>query len=299
MNNKILLTTITFALLVTGSAAQLEFRTESPIDSYSNFDMNGNLITNLSNPQDPQDAVNQRFAFTNFVDQDGDTLLGDLYLNGNDIYGVGRLELENGTNITGSLEVNGTTTTQGNINLRGNKINLQNGYITNDGGNGGIKIEDNGNVKIPSGGLDVDSVAYVGNDLRLDDTDGQQYITVANDSDNLNFAEAGGTSFNKASINARTVEIPNGNLEMNSNAIKNLAAPIDSNDAVRLQYVEGNFVNRSGDTLTGSIDMNGNSINDIGSVDGGGDAIRSDNSLDLNGNSLTSSGGELCVGRYC
>ncbi|WP_153549899.1 hypothetical protein [Candidatus Nanohalobium constans] len=272
MNRKILYILISLVLLTTLSQAQLEFRTESPIDSYSNFDMNNNAITNLSNPQNPQDAVNQRFAYRNFIDQDGDTLLGDLYLNGNDIYGVGRMELENGTNITGNLEINGTTTLEDDINLQGNNINLQNGYLSNDGDNEGIKIDDSGNINVPSGNIVLNKTT-------------SQYISLRNGKPEIRFTDT----------NSFTDSNDYGILRGQNNDLR--LKWYDSNSGISNILV----AHSSGDVEipSGDLDMNNNNIHNLNSLDGGGDTIKTDDGIDLNGNKVTSSNGEVCMGQYC
>ena len=54
-----------------------------------------------------------------------------------------------------------------------------------------------------------------------------------------------------------------------------------------------------GNTANQSINMDDNSLNNVNSVDGGSDAVRVDSNLDTNGNSVTSSGGEMCLGDMC
>ena len=72
---------IIFFLL--GSVSALDFRTEEPIDFFSNTDMNGNLVRNLSDPVNSGDAVPLDYVQGKFVDRDGDTFSGNLNMNGN------------------------------------------------------------------------------------------------------------------------------------------------------------------------------------------------------------------------
>jgi len=55
-----------------------------------------------------------------------------------------------------------------------------------------------------SGDLDVNARVEVGDDLVLDDDDGQQYIVVGKDSDTLTIAEQGGSAFEQMDVNARS-----------------------------------------------------------------------------------------------
>lgn len=55
-----------------------------------------------------------------------------------------------------------------------------------------------------SGDLDVNASVQVGDDLVLDDNDGEQYVVVGRDSDTLTFAEKGGSAFEQMDVNARS-----------------------------------------------------------------------------------------------
>ncbi|UBF20817.1 putative tail fiber protein [Halorubrum virus HRTV-16] len=54
-----------------------------------------------------------------------------------------------------------------------------------------------------SGDLDVNASVQVGDDLVLDDDDGEQYVVVGKDSDTLTIAEQGGSAFEQMEVNAR------------------------------------------------------------------------------------------------
>ncbi|UBF20704.1 putative tail fiber protein [Halorubrum virus HRTV-9] len=54
-----------------------------------------------------------------------------------------------------------------------------------------------------SGDLDVNASVQVGDDLVLDDDDGEQYVVVGKDSDTLTIAEQGGSAFEEMEVNAR------------------------------------------------------------------------------------------------
>ena len=106
-------------MTVSFTSAQLEFRTEDPINSYSDFNFNQNTITNLTVPNNPQggEAITQRHLASNYLQRDGGQLEGTLYANGEDLVGVGELELEGGTNITGNLNVSEGAEINDNLNI--------------------------------------------------------------------------------------------------------------------------------------------------------------------------------------
>jgi len=55
-----------------------------------------------------------------------------------------------------------------------------------------------------SGDLDVNARVEVGDDLVLDDDDGEQYVVVGKDTDTLTIAEKGGSAFESMEVNARS-----------------------------------------------------------------------------------------------
>lgn len=160
----ILITLLIFAIGI--SSAQLEFRTEKPIDVYSNFDLNKNSVTNLTIPGsiNGRTAINLKYLSQNYLKNEGGTLRGNLYADGNEIVGIDKLELEGGTNITDSIEVNGTATLRGDLNLSGNDLVRPNQIKT--GGQPIVfrdttknrdiaRFKEGGNIEVPSGNLDM------------------------------------------------------------------------------------------------------------------------------------------------
>lgn len=80
--SRLLILTIA-VILSLWSGAALEFRTEDPVDFFSDTDMNQNKVTNLSDPINSGDAVPLDFVQGKFVERGGDTFAGDVDLNGN------------------------------------------------------------------------------------------------------------------------------------------------------------------------------------------------------------------------
>lgn len=145
-------------------------------------------------------------------------------------------------------------------------------------------LSEQGDVKIENGELTLDNIEITQTGLikSLRD-DGDIYLDLGKENSQLNVRT--NERDNILELSNAGVTIPRGNLSLNSNSIKNLQAPVDSDDAVRLQYVEDQFVDRYGDTLNGSLDLNGNNLTDIG-------YINLTSGLELNG-SVNLSGGDI------
>ena len=58
-----------------------------------------------------------------------------------------------------------------------------------------------------------------------------------------------------------------GSLSMNQNDLFEIPAPKFGNSAVNRNYVDGEFVKKTGDRMSGVLDMNGNKINNVGTPD--------------------------------
>lgn len=130
-----------------------------------NIDANGYQITGLQKPQEQGEAATWEWSKDNFVSLDGDTMLGNLDLNNNNITSVNTLKFTSGFRINGSLNTSG-----GNINLdngslndvyaiegEGSEVNFldaidMNGNQIRDS-NGSLEIE--GEVYLPNGNLDM------------------------------------------------------------------------------------------------------------------------------------------------
>jgi hypothetical protein len=113
------------AILVSPIAsAEINFRTDQPVNFYNGIDMNDYPIQNLGAPQSNVDAVRMQ-------------------------------ELSQMLNRT-----NGTLA--GNIDFNGNNAELRGGYISNDGDDEGIRVLDSGEVKIENGFLNLSGNSLTG-----------------------------------------------------------------------------------------------------------------------------------------
>jgi hypothetical protein len=91
--------------------------------------------------------------------------------------------------------------------------------------------------------------------------------------DASDLGSSGGISSN--TVGTTELDIQSG-LSMNNNKITDLAAPTNANDAVR-QTDLSDYVQKSGDTMTGDLDFNSKNIED-----GGTNAIEFDGSANIN-----------------
>ncbi|AGM11361.1 hypothetical protein M199_gp031 [Halogranum tailed virus 1] len=74
-------------------------------------------------------------------------------------------------------------------------------------GSGVTSVTDERRIGYTIGETTVDGVLSVRDDIRLNDDDGQQFITVGSDSDELSITETGGTSFGKFRVLSREIEL--------------------------------------------------------------------------------------------
>ncbi|MEF8880781.1 MAG: hypothetical protein V5A72_03050 [Candidatus Nanohaloarchaea archaeon] len=177
------------------------------------LDMNSNPIMNLPSPTDPSEAVRKLFVESNFVSVDGDTMLGDLDMNGNNLTDVGYINMTSGIEIQGDIDTSG-----GEISTEGGNIILNGGYLSNDGDNEGISVDNSGNVQVPSGNLGVSGTT-----------------------DSVDLDNPG----NAISINSNQYVIPSGVIgsdELASNAVTSSGGELDSS-------VAGNQLNLNSGSL--------------------------------------------------
>lgn len=83
LNNKTLAITFTAFLLAGFASANLEFRDPNPANFYTGVDMNENNLTGLPNPSMDSEALNLGYADSLYLQRNGDSLEGDLDMDGN------------------------------------------------------------------------------------------------------------------------------------------------------------------------------------------------------------------------
>lgn len=90
------------------------------------------------------------------------------------------------------------------------------------------------------------------------------------------------------------VSIMSGRLGLSGNRITNLGVPQEDSDAVRLGYLSDNYLNTSGDTYRGNLDMNSNRIINVGA----GNVELGDGAGDLNINGQQVYGSSLSQNNF-
>ncbi|MFB6159416.1 MAG: hypothetical protein ABEJ95_07235 [Candidatus Nanohalobium sp.] len=156
-HTKTLLTTALILLTAT-TTAELNFKTQNPINFHSNINMQNNQIQNLSTPVNSNDAVRLQ-DLGNYVNRSGDTMNGYLNMNGNNITAVDNLKT-GGQNIT----VRDTKNNQdimrlkqgGNIEIPNGNLDMGGNLVSNTGKVGGAKAR-NWGFESPSGKEKIDS----------------------------------------------------------------------------------------------------------------------------------------------
>lgn len=167
-------------------------------------------------------------------------LNGNLKLNGNNIEGVGKVDFTSGLSIEGDLNTSG-----GNIDTEGGNIALNGGYLSNDGDNEGITVNNNGNVEVPSGNLVVsgttDSVDLdnPGNAITLN---GNQYLISSGD---IGSSEIGSNAVNADELASDAVTSSGGELD------SSVAGNQLNLNSGSLEVVEGSGSDLNADLLDG------------------------------------------------
>lgn len=264
------------------------------------------------------DEENDQVILNGTVGGDVEIPNGNLDLNSNNITNIDTLKFEEGTSIDGNLTVNGSVNTSGDIDMNDHDIVDANNVEANeiyDPEDGSLRVNDdinmvNNNLVNPTSillsGGNSDTTVEFGRGGATSQT--FKIVDDGNALDVMRYQQGG------------NIEIPNGNLR---NTGGNIIAgdgnsvqvrPSDGSAWYDIQDKSGDFViQQTGDqevlrinqnthevnVLNGDLDTNNNNIEDVASIDGGGNAVRVDNNVDLNGNSVTSSGGEVCIGDQC
>ncbi len=114
------------------------------------LNLTNSRITDVNTPQEGTDAANFAWVDSNFVNRSGDTMNGNIDMNGNNITDIRYLNMTSGLEIDGDIDTN-----SGAIDTDGGNVILRGGYISNDGDNEGLQVNDSGDVNVPSGDIGV------------------------------------------------------------------------------------------------------------------------------------------------
>ncbi|QGA80317.1 hypothetical protein [Candidatus Nanohalobium constans] len=204
-----------------------------------NIDANGYQITNLADPASVTGDSAARWK--DVVSIEGDTLKGNLNLNGYNISDVDTLKFQSGFSINGSL------------NTSGGNVNLDNGSISDvyaiDGGGDEIDVLDpvdlNGNqLRNSEGRLEIDGAVYL-------------------PSGNLDMA--GNNLINPGNVDGVDLDNPAESLTIKNNRYQIIASSIGNNKLNNSQRITVD-----GLTSTANINATGNILKEVNSVEGSG-----------------------------
>ena len=250
---------LTAALLlvftVPSVTGEINFRSDQPVDFYNDVNMNENTISNLSAPEDNLDAV-RRQELTQMLNRTNGTLAG-------------------------------------NINFNGNNAELNDGYISNDGDDEGLRVLDSGEVRIENGLLNLSGNSLTGLPASDDSNDAVRQDQLSN----------------YVKLNGDTLD---GNLSFdNSYYVTDLPEPENPEDAATKSFVES-YADSNDEVISDDqkLGIDSSSTDDIITLENGSQVtIDDDNTqlddtgassnIDMNGYDITSTGGEFCVGQYC
>lgn len=221
MRKKLFLT-LTITLLASLAAADMEFRSSSPIDVYSQFNMHSNPIVNLEDPDadgdaKDSDALNLGYANSLYLQRTGDTFEGNLDMDGYRIQNLPTPAADSDAATRGYVDSQiGSTSGSQNISQVLDEGNLANQSI-NMGDN------DITNLATPDADSDAVNRGYV-----MDN-----YLNRNSDSMN-GYIDMNGNAIR----NAGTIESPliSGQLDLNSSKIVNVSQPENPGDVVTLEY---------------------------------------------------------------
>ena len=269
-----------------GSGGEIDI--QSPIN-FNSVNMK-NIQFEDASALDSSGAIND-FSDANDLDSNGDLQAGT----------VTNTELDNTANIqTGRIDVDSPSNTGGSLDVGGDIYMDGNSKLRSPREPGGTPSDLIG-FEAGSQVLQVGSNSTIPDQLEIlipDDSGGQKVVIGTGSQNTAEFRRDG------------IVNIPNGNLYMNSNQIVDVADPTSAQDAATKNYVDNEVSSagapedlsttlEAGNTANQSIDMSGNNVDNVNQISGDSAAVKVSNNLDVQGNSVTSSSGEMCIGNAC
>ena len=239
-----------------------------------NVSLGNNLITDLAPPQTGEDAVRLSYLASNYVNKSGDTMYGTLNMNSNTISNIAQL-----TNYYSNPCAAGNAMVDlgdnGQISCVDATSMVSGDFVTRTGDTM------SGNLRNTGGNI----IAGDGNSLQVRPSDGSAWYDIYDDSGTFTIQQTGDQDALRITQNSHNVVIPSGNLNLAGNSITNFfSGPCASEKAVVdiaddgtiscidvTNTVSDDFVTRTGDSMTGNLDMTGNRIQNIdrATFDGG------------------------------
>jgi hypothetical protein len=285
-----------------------------------NLNMGGNLIANFfgNNCQSGEvvgsvnaDGTYNCQSITGtaddvYVNQNGDTMTGDLNMQGNSVQNVGILNAStiqiDGNDIGGLFVDESGDSMSGNLNMQNHHIDNLAHLELNSGsgadirvdGTDAIRMDGNQNVEIPNGVLSVNSDTRLSNmngytgsgrDSVLTNTEGSNHpqfrLLDGGSFSDMGFlirsSTDGGSSWTEQlKVQGGNVEIPNGQVQLSSAKVTGVATPTNAQDAANKDYVDSaqdaatqtlsEVLTEGNSAGSNGIDMSYNSIDNVGSL---------------------------------
>lgn len=265
LNKKIIALLILTAFLASYASADLKFRDPKDVQFYTGIQMNDNTIEGL--PQKPPSssaAISEAYVTDNFLNSEGDALNGDLDANGKRIKNLPTPVAEQDAATRKYVDEELETAT-GSQNLS---------QVLSEGNTAGqtINMNENNLTGIPNPTAGMDAV-------------NRQYALEK-------FVSSKGDTIN-------------GSIDMLDHKIKNVAKPENPKDTVTLTYFNENDQDTNASTECGLNQVltgNGCKTKFTSSDDqyiGNTGTHTAGANIDMNGNNITSSNGEMCIGKFC
>ncbi|MFB6208719.1 MAG: hypothetical protein ABEJ56_01120 [Candidatus Nanohaloarchaea archaeon] len=244
----------------------------------SNYEIFNISQLKLNSGEEPEGMVLNNLSITtegeaqelylDYSNDEWDFKNSNINMTGNNITDIDTLKFEEGLTINGSL------------NFSGGDANLDNGSINDvysiDGGGDAVQVDDN--LDLNENELQNIDGIQDGTGTNTIHLDGSNNVEIPNG--NLNLGSntisniTDGTNDVIRHDGANNVEIPNGDLTVNNKLTVGSTECSsgefidgDGDCASATGAVQGDYVNETGDNMTGTLNMSGNPIADVGSGD--------------------------------
>ncbi|MDY6769929.1 MAG: hypothetical protein SVU88_03070, partial [Candidatus Nanohaloarchaea archaeon] len=239
------------------------FTASGRLDMGEIIDMNSNRIRNVQDPTSSQDAVTQGYAGTEYLTRTAsDSMQGDLDMLGHSIVNVD--SLGNGTARTIAIDADGNV-------YIGNGVLSLSQALADGNVSDTITIASGGSVdtgalsgtvtnQVRTGFLSTDTALSTGNITDAYVLNTGDTMTGDLDMEGNRVHDIGGGSTNITTSGRLDV---GGLIDVTDHRVRNIANATASQDAVPLSQLQGDYVARSGDSMTGNLDMVDNNITNV------------------------------------
>lgn len=234
------------------------------------IDMNGEKIEDLGSADSSDDAMPKADIISDFVNRDGDSMTGNLNMNNNNFTQVGRIDM-NGNRIedVGSADSTDDVMPRADIlsefvesggDTMSGDIDMSNNDILNIGTTSGFSATgaiDMGSNQITDLGSPTASDHAVPQSWAIQNLVQDAGDTMTGDLDMNN------NVLRNADMESMTATT---DVDMNSNRIEDLQSADSTDDAMPKADILSTSVEEAGDTMSGTLDMGGNDIDNVGTL---------------------------------